>query len=50
VEVVGDGVSGWREVTTFETRSYNSETTDTAWRIISEFIVPKLIGRGASSS
>jgi len=45
VEVVVDGVSGWGEVTTIESPSYNSETTDTAWHIISEFIVPKLIGR-----
>src|SRR5216684_1684745 len=45
VEVVVDGVSGWGEVTTTESPSYNSETTDTAWHIISEFIVPRLIGR-----
>ena len=45
VEVVVDGVSGWGEVTTVESPSYNSETTDTAWHIISEFIVPRLIGR-----
>jgi o-succinylbenzoate synthase len=45
VEVVVDGVSGWGEVTTIESPSYNSETTDTAWHIISEFVVPKLIGQ-----
>jgi len=45
VEAVVDGVSGWGEVTTFESPSYNSETTDTAWHIISEFIAPKLIGK-----
>ncbi len=45
VEVVVDGISGWGEVTTVESPSYNSETTDTAWHIISEFIVPRLIGR-----
>jgi o-succinylbenzoate synthase len=44
VEVVVDGVSGWGEVTTIESPSYNSETTDTAWHVISEFIVPRLIG------
>jgi O-succinylbenzoate synthase len=43
-EVVVDGVSGWGEVTTIESPSYNSETTDTAWHVISEFIVPRLIG------
>ena len=45
VEVVVDGVSGWGEVTTVESPSYNSETTDTAWHIISDFIVPRLIGK-----
>jgi len=44
VEVVVDGVSGWGEVTTTESPSYNSETTDTAWHIISDFIAPRLIG------
>jgi O-succinylbenzoate synthase len=45
LEVVVDGISGWGEVTTIESPSYNSETTDTAWHVISEFIVPRLIGR-----
>jgi len=45
LEVIVDGLSGWGEVTTVETPSYNSETTDTAWHIISDFIAPRLIGR-----
>jgi len=45
LEVVVDGVSGWGEVTTIESPSYNSETTDTAWHVISDFIVPRLIGK-----
>jgi o-succinylbenzoate synthase len=45
LEVVVDGISGWGEVTTIESPSYNSETTDTAWHVISEFIVPRLIGK-----
>ncbi len=45
VEVVADGVSGWGEVTTVESPSYNSETTDTAWHIISDFIAPRMIGK-----
>jgi O-succinylbenzoate synthase len=45
VEVVSDGVSGWGEVTAVETPSYNAETTDTAWQIISDFIAPVLIGK-----
>src|SRR5438270_1702199 len=45
VEVISDGVSGWGEVTTGETPSYNAETTDTAWHVISDFVAPILIGR-----
>ena len=45
VEAVVDGVSGWGEVTTVESPSYNSETTETAWHVISDFIVPRIIGR-----
>src|SRR5205823_2809328 len=45
VEAVVDGVSGWGEVTTVESPSYNSETTETAWHVISDFIAPRIIGR-----
>jgi o-succinylbenzoate synthase len=50
VEAVVDGVSGWGEVTTTETPCYNSETTETAWHIISDFIVPQLIGRDLNNA
>jgi len=45
VEVIANGVSGWGEVTSTEGPFYNSETTDTAWHIISDFIAPALIGK-----
>jgi O-succinylbenzoate synthase len=45
VEVVVDGVSGWGEVTALETPGYNSETTDTAWYMISDFIAPAVINQ-----
>jgi len=45
VEVIADGVRGWGEVTAMETPSYNSETTDTAWHIISDFVAPAVVGR-----
>ncbi|HTQ61628.1 MAG TPA: o-succinylbenzoate synthase [Candidatus Solibacter sp.] len=45
VEVIVDGVSGWGEVTASETPGYNSETTDTAWHVISDFVAPSLIGK-----
>src|SRR5689334_24554046 len=50
VEVVVDGVSGWGEVTTIESPSYNSETTDTAWHIISDFIAPRLVGKSLGNA
>jgi o-succinylbenzoate synthase len=50
VEVVADGASGWGEVTASETPGYNSETTDTAWHVISDFVAPALIGKTISSA
>ena len=45
MEVLADGVSGWGEVTASETPGYNSETTDTAWHILTNFVGPLLPGR-----
>jgi o-succinylbenzoate synthase len=50
VETVVDGVSGWGEVTAAETPSYNAETTDTAWHVISDFVAPALVGKTLSSA
>ena len=50
VEVVVDGVSGWGEVTSGETPAYNSETTDTSWHVISDFVAPFLIGKNIASA
>jgi len=50
VEVVSDGLTGWGEITTIETPSYNSETTDTAWHVLSDFVAPLLIGRDLSTA
>src|SRR5947207_2371346 len=50
VEVIADGTSGWGEVTSTESPSYNSETTETAWHIIVDFIAPLLIGKDLASA
>jgi O-succinylbenzoate synthase len=50
VEVVADGISGWGEVTAGETPAYNAETTDTAWHVLSDFIVPNLVGKNISTA
>jgi o-succinylbenzoate synthase len=50
VEIIADGVIGWGEVTTVEAPFYNSETTETAWHIISDFIAPLVVGRTLESA
>jgi O-succinylbenzoate synthase len=50
VEVMADGLTGWGEITAIETPSYNSETTDTAWHVVSDFIAPILIGKELSTA
>ncbi len=50
VEVICDGVSGWGEITAMSTPSYNPETTDTAWHVVSDFIAPQIVGRDLSAA
>ncbi len=45
VEVLSDGVGGWGEITTLESPCFNSETTETAWHIVSDFLAPMLVGQ-----
>jgi o-succinylbenzoate synthase len=45
IEVKAEGLSGWGEITTVEEPFYNSETTDTAWSVLSDFIVPIVLGK-----
>jgi O-succinylbenzoate synthase len=44
VTVFDDGVEGWGECVAEEAPYYSSETTETAWHIISEFIAPRVLG------
>lgn len=41
----GDGISGWGEVTAGEGPFYNSETTDTAWGVLSGYLIPLVLGK-----
>ncbi|MBI3895482.1 MAG: o-succinylbenzoate synthase [Acidobacteria bacterium] len=43
VEVLGEGAVGWGEVTAGETPFYNEENTDTAWIILKDFAIPRLL-------
>lgn len=45
LELITDGASGWGEVTAAEGPFYNSETTDTAWLLLREFLAPLVLGR-----
>lgn len=45
IEVRSDGLSGWGEITVDDDPFYNSETTDTAWHILRDFIVPLTLGK-----
>jgi o-succinylbenzoate synthase len=45
VEVVSDRLSGWGEVTAGENPFYNEEWTESAWRIVKEYVAPRLIGK-----
>jgi o-succinylbenzoate synthase len=49
VELIADGISGWGEVTATEGPYYNSETTDTAWRVIGDFLAPAILGKSFES-
>jgi O-succinylbenzoate synthase len=44
VTVFGDGVEGWGECVAEEGPFYSSETTETAWHVITEFVAPRVLG------
>jgi O-succinylbenzoate synthase len=48
VEVAGEGVSGWGEVTAGEKPFYNEEWTDSAWLILRDYAIPCVLGRDLS--
>jgi O-succinylbenzoate synthase len=43
-----DGEEGWSECVASEDPSYAYETTDGAWHILTDFILPNIVGREAS--
>lgn len=45
VEVVGEGMSGWGEVTAGENPFYNEEWTESAWLILRDYVAPRVLGR-----
>jgi o-succinylbenzoate synthase len=49
VRVDGDGVSGWGECVVEPTPAYSSETLQTAWHVLRDFVVPALLGKTVNS-
>ena len=43
-----DGATGWGECVVGETPAYSYETTQTAWSVLTELILPKVVGTDAS--
>ncbi|MEI9971817.1 MAG: o-succinylbenzoate synthase [Ignavibacteriota bacterium] len=50
VEAVSGGVSGWGEVTAGENPFYNEEWTGSAWPILRDYAIPRVLGRELSSA
>ena len=50
VEAVCDGVSGWGEVTAGENPFYNEEWTDSAWLILRDYAVPRILEKQPESA
>jgi len=50
VEAGVDGIRGWGEITAAEDPFYNAETTDTAWHMVRDFIVPLVLGKTVASA
>ena len=43
--VFADGLEGWAECVAPEEPNYSYETTDTAWHVLTDFILPAVVGR-----
>jgi O-succinylbenzoate synthase len=45
VALHGDGNTGWGECVAGETPHYSPETTETAWHVLTRFLLPEVVGR-----
>jgi O-succinylbenzoate synthase len=50
VEVQGEGLDGWGEVTAGENPFYNEEWTGSAWLILRDYCAPRVLGRELQSA
>jgi len=50
VEAVGEGISGWGEVTAGENPFYNEEWTASAWLILRDYAAPLVLGQNLKAA
>ncbi len=50
VEAIGDGASGWGEVTAGENPFYNEEWTESAWVVLRDYAIPRVLGKNLESA
>ncbi len=50
VEAVGEGLSGWGEITAGEHPFYNEEWTAAAWLLAQNYVAPRIVGRDLRSA
>ncbi len=50
VQARADGISGWGEGTATETPVYISETIDTTWIVLRDFLIPRVLGKQIDSA
>ncbi|HWE48766.1 MAG TPA: o-succinylbenzoate synthase [Bryobacteraceae bacterium] len=50
VEAVGEGISGWGEITAGENPFYNEEWTESAWLIARDYAAPRIVGKDLGSA
>lgn len=50
LQVHSDGISGWGEGTATEGPFYISETIDTAWMMLRDFLIPRVLGKQIDSA
>src|SRR5664279_2830599 len=49
VRIDAGGLTGWGEVVVEPTPSYSYETLQTAWHILSDFLIPSILGKDFNS-
>ncbi len=49
LEAEGEGTTGWGECVAAEDPGYSYETTETAWHVLTEWILPAVVGRDAGA-